>query len=96
MKYVFDVLPTLKDGDSNFLRAKSCPEAEDILGRIHVPVVEDTTLRSLPAPYSQPIDALRPDKRAARRTGSGGVGFANDLEDDACVSAFIFQHRFQL
>ena len=91
-----DVLPALKDGDSNFLRATSCPEAEDIPGRIHVPVVEYTTLHALPDPYSQPVDALRPAKRAARRTGAGGVGFANDLEDDACVSAFIFQHRFQL
>ena len=44
---VIDVLPALKDGDSNFLRATSCPEAEDIPGRIHVPVVEYTTLHGV-------------------------------------------------
>src|SRR5699024_10052438 len=74
----------------------SCPEAEDIPGRVHVPVVEHTTLHASPASYSQPVDAVRPAKRAARRTGAGGVRLANLSKDDACVIAFIFQHRLEL
>ena len=73
------------------------PERENIPGRVHVAVVSDTALTD-PFPYSKPCDTSRPagGQCTATATGLGGVRLVHDPEDDACVRAFVGQHRFQL
>ncbi len=73
------------------------PERENVPGRVHVAVVSDTALTD-PFPYSKPCDTSRPagGQCTATATGLGGVRLVHYPEDDACVRAFVGQHRFQL
>ncbi len=73
------------------------PERENVPGRVHVAVVSDTALTD-PFPYSKPCDTSRPavGQCTATATGLGGVRLVHNPEGDACVRAFVGQHRFQL
>ena len=71
------------------------PEREDVSGRVDIAVVSHTALTAGPFSYTQPIDASWPRQGAASRTGAGGVRFSHFLENNACVSALVFQHCFQ-
>src|SRR5690554_1487852 len=84
--------PPLKDGDSLYRTAM--PDRKNVLCRVYIAVVSDTTLTTSPFSYSQPIYSLRTAKRATTRTGAGGVRLVDFLENNACVSALIFQHCF--
>ena len=48
---MLDILPALKDGDSLYRTAM--PDRKNVLGRIDVAVVSDTTLTASPFSYSQ-------------------------------------------
>lgn len=51
MRSGIDILPALKDGDSLYRTAM--PDRKNVLGRIDVAVVSDTTLTASPFSYSQ-------------------------------------------
>jgi len=70
------------------------PDRENILGRIHIAVMPDTTGITRPFSYSKPCATSRPrtGQTAAIRAGLGGVRFINRFKNNACAIAFIFQH----
>ena len=49
--WILDILPALKGGDSLYRTAM--PDRKNVLGRIDVAVVSDTTLTASPFSYSQ-------------------------------------------
>lgn len=55
---IVDILPALKDEDSHYWTAM--PDHENILSRVHVALVPDTTDTTNPFSYSKPCDTVRP------------------------------------
>lgn len=90
-----DILPALKCGDSSCETAM--PGRENVASRVHVAVVMGTTRITAPFSYSKTRSTFRTavGYRPAARTGLGGVSLIDNLENHACVSAFVFQHGLE-
>src|SRR5699024_1693811 len=82
---VLDIHPALKDGDSLYRTAM--PDRKNVLGRIDVAVVSDTTLTASPLSHSKPCDTSRPAiwQGATTATGLRGVCLVDFLKNNACV-----------
>ena len=65
------------------------PDRENVLCRIDIAVVRDTTRTARPFSYSKPCDTFRPavGQSATTATGLGGVCLVNFLKNNACVIA---------
>ena len=73
------------------------PDRKNVLGRVYIAVVSDTTLTASPLSYSQACSTLRTTdgNTTAARTGLGGVRLVDLFKNNACAIAFVFQHCFQ-
>src|SRR5580658_8277084 len=91
MRADIDILPALKGGDSLCRRSMSRTE-EDIVRRVDVPIMQDTTLRAYPTSYSEVCDTFRPRLGMARRTVSGRERFVDFLVPSAVRSRFVAEH----
>lgn len=67
------------------------PERKNIPGGVNVAIMSDTALTTGPFSYSKTCDTFRPriGQCATIRAGLGGVRLINNLENNACVIAFI-------
>jgi hypothetical protein len=83
-----DILPALKGGDSLSRRSMSRTE-EDILSRVDVPIMRNTTLSTYPTSYSELCDSFRPRLGSARRTDSGRERFVDSLVLSPVRSRFV-------
>src|SRR5277367_5331559 len=78
-------------GDSLCRRSISRTE-EDIATRVGIPIMQDTTLGTYPASYSEVCDTFRPRLAVAKRTDSGRERFIHLLVHSPVRSRFIAEH----
>lgn len=73
------------------------PERENVAGGVHVPVVYGTALIADPLPHSKRTHTFRTagGNTPAARASLGGESLVDLFEDDACVIAFVRQHRLE-
>src|ERR1700677_459786 len=65
---------------------------EDILSRVDVPIMRNTTLSTYPASYSELCDTFRPRLGSARRTDPGRERFIHFLVPSPVRSRFVAEH----
>jgi hypothetical protein len=65
---------------------------EDILSRVDVPIMRNTTLRTYPTSYSELCDTFRPRLGMARRTDSGRERFIHFLAPSPVRNRFVAEH----
>src|SRR5271168_4289365 len=66
---------------------------EDILSRVDVPIMRNTTLNTYPASYSELCDTFRPRLGMARRTDSGRERFIHFLVPSPVRDRFVAEHQ---
>jgi hypothetical protein len=65
---------------------------EDILSRVDVPIMRNTTLSTYPTSYSELCDTFRPRLGSARRTDSGRERFIDFLVPSPVRGRFVAEH----
>src|SRR5277367_1253296 len=78
-------------GDSLCRRSISRTE-EDIATRVGIPIMQDTTLSTYPASYSEVCDTFRPRLAVAKRTDSGRERFIHFLVPSPVRGRFVAEH----
>jgi len=68
------------------------PDGEDVFCRILIPIVNHTTAKTRPLPYSKLRDTFRAAARAARRTQLGSKLFIHFCELTPVPNGFISEH----
>src|SRR3954470_1440661 len=71
------------------------PGPENVSGRIDVPIVALTTVRTLPTPYSKLPETAGTTECSTARTASRGVSLVDDLDGSAGALAFVLQESFE-
>src|ERR1700692_3148875 len=65
---------------------------EDILSRVDITIMRNTTLSTYPASYSEVCDTFRPRIACARRTDSGRERFIDFLVPSPVRNRFVAEH----
>jgi hypothetical protein len=65
---------------------------EDILSRVDITIMRDSTFRTYPGSYSEVCDTLRPRLACARRTDTGRKRFIHFLVPSPVRSRFVAEH----
>ncbi len=87
-----DILSALEKGGDSLSRRSMSRTEEDILSRVDVPIMRNTTLGTYPASYSEVCDTFRPRLGSARRTDSGRERFIHFLVPSPVRSRFVAEH----
>src|SRR5580692_5956865 len=65
---------------------------EDIASRVDISIMQNTTLSTYPASYSEVCDTFRPRLAVAKRTDSGRERFIDFLVASPVRSRFVAEH----
>jgi len=71
------------------------PGPENVSGRIDVPIVRLTTVRTFPTPYSKLPETAGTTESSTARTASRGVSLVDDLYGSAGALALVLQESFE-
>jgi hypothetical protein len=91
-----DILPALKKGGNSLSRRSMSRTEEDILSRVDVPIMRNTTLNTYPASYSELCDPFRPRLGMARRTDSGRERFIHLLVPSPARYRSVTEHASEV